>query len=96
MTNETPDIVGRFFVSGRLERSPRRLDDKVAVYAYLARRVFADSEELTERALMDRPTPLAHDPITVRRAWVEWGMVGRERDGSRYWLLPEGLEGRQA
>lgn len=96
MTNETPDIVGRFFVSGRLERSPRRLEDKIAVYAHLARRVFPEHEQLTERQLMDRLTPLAHDPIAVRRAWVEWGMAGRERDGSLYWLIPEGLEGPPA
>ncbi|MFN0096372.1 MAG: DUF2087 domain-containing protein [Dehalococcoidia bacterium] len=27
------------------------------------------------------------DATRIRRALVDWGFVGRERDGSRYWLI---------
>jgi hypothetical protein len=76
----------RFLRSGRLEAMPRRWRDKVAVTRYLAVQVLpALLEPMTERELTDRLRELVHDPVGVRRAMVDQGLVRRTRDGAEYW-----------
>jgi len=76
----------RFLRSGRLEAMPRRWRDKVAVTRYLAVQVLPTLlEPITERELTDRLHELAHDPVGVRRAMVDQGLVRRTRDGAEYW-----------
>ncbi len=78
----TPGDVTRFLENGRLERTPRRADDRVAVYTWLAEQVTPAAVRVTERELMG---PLAHDPVGARRDMVELGVLHREPDGSAYW-----------
>jgi hypothetical protein len=85
-----PQGVERFFENGRLERTPARFDDLRRVLEHLAHQVLGPGEEVTERVLMERLAPLAHDPVGRRREMVELGFVERTRDGSLYWL-PVGL-----
>ena len=76
----------RFLRSGRLETMPRRWRDKIAVTRYLAVQVLPTLlDPMTERELTDRLHELAHDPVGVRRAMVDQGLVQRTRDGSEYW-----------
>jgi hypothetical protein len=76
----------RFLRSGRLESMPRRWRDKLAVTRYLAARALPDLlEPVTERELTDRLRELAHDPVGMRRAMVDQGLVQRTRDGAEYW-----------
>lgn len=76
----------RFLRSGRLESMPRRCRDKIAVTRYLAAAALpALLEPVTERALTDRLAELAHDPVGLRRAMVDHGLVQRTRDGAEYW-----------
>ncbi|WP_189669180.1 DUF2087 domain-containing protein [Promicromonospora soli] len=76
----------RFLRSGRLETMPRRWRDKVAVTRYLAVQVLPTLlEPMTERELTDRLHELVHDPVGVRRAMVDQGLVRRTRDGAEYW-----------
>jgi hypothetical protein len=76
----------RFLRSGRLEAMPRRWRDKVAVTRYLAVQVLPTLlEPMTERELTDRLHELVHDPVGVRRAMVDQGLVRRTRDGAEYW-----------
>lgn len=76
----------RFLRSGRLESMPRRWRDKVAVTRYLASRVLPTLlEPVTERELTDRLHEVAHDPVGMRRAMVDHGLVQRTRDGAEYW-----------
>ncbi len=77
---------GRFLRHGRLESLPRRWRDKVAVTRYLATRALPELlEPITERELTDRLAELADDPVGLRRAMVDLGLVRRTRDGSEYW-----------
>ncbi|MEV0950139.1 DUF2087 domain-containing protein [Promicromonospora sp. NPDC050249] len=76
----------RFLRSGRLESMPRRWRDKVAVTRYLATQVLPILlEPVTERDLTDRLHEVAHDPVGMRRAMVDHGLVQRTRDGAEYW-----------
>jgi hypothetical protein len=80
--------VDRFLEGGRLVRSPRRWDDRVRVYAYLADLVFDEPEAtLTETEVMERLAGLADDPISVRRGWIDMRLVKRTPDGTKYWRL---------
>lgn len=76
----------RFLRDGRLESMPRRWRDKQAVTRYLAAAalpVLLDT--VSERELTERLARLAHDPVGLRRAMVDLGVVHRTRDGSEYW-----------
>jgi hypothetical protein len=42
-------------------------------------------EPVTERELTDRLHEVAHDPVGMRRAMVDHGLVQRTRDGAEYW-----------
>ncbi|MDO8143673.1 MULTISPECIES: DUF2087 domain-containing protein [unclassified Isoptericola] len=76
----------RFLVNGRLERNPRRWRDKVAVTGYLATVAMPRLlEPVSERELTDRLGELARDPVALRRAMVDQGLVSRTRDGAEYW-----------
>ncbi|WP_278236010.1 DUF2087 domain-containing protein [Isoptericola sp. AK164] len=76
----------RFLVDGRLDRSPRRWRDKVAVTRYLATVAMPRLlEPISERDLTDRLAELARDPVALRRAMVDLGLVSRTRDGAEYW-----------
>lgn len=76
----------RFLDEGRLRRSPRRWRDKVAVTRYLSTLAVPRLlEPVTERELTDRLAGLADDPVGLRRAMVDLGLVARTRDGAEYW-----------
>ncbi|ANC32105.1 DUF2087 domain-containing protein [Isoptericola dokdonensis] len=76
----------RFLTDGRLERSPRRWRDKVAVTRYLATVALPRLlDPVPERELTDRLARVARDPVGLRRAMVDLGVVSRTRDGAEYW-----------
>lgn len=75
----------RFFVHGRLERTPRRQAGRDLVRRYVASRVLPLDEPVAERVLTERLAQLAHDPVGLRRDLVEAGLVSRTRDGAEYW-----------
>lgn len=76
----------RFLRTGRLESMPRRWRDKVAVTRYLAVQALPTLlEPISERELTDRLQQLADDPVGLRRALVDHGLVQRTRDGAEYW-----------
>ncbi|MFV2144016.1 MULTISPECIES: DUF2087 domain-containing protein [Isoptericola] len=76
----------RFLDDGRLRRSPRRWRDKRAVTRYLATLAMPRLlEPWTERELTDRLAELADDPVGLRRAMIDLGLVARTRDGAEYW-----------
>ncbi|PZR52994.1 hypothetical protein DNL40_09585 [Xylanimonas oleitrophica] len=65
---------------------PRRWRDKRAVTRYLATVALPVLlETVGERELTLRLAALADDPVGVRRAMVDLGLVQRTRDGAEYW-----------
>ncbi|MFP3714317.1 DUF2087 domain-containing protein [Puerhibacterium sp. TATVAM-FAB25] len=78
--------VGRFFRDGRLTAVPRRWRDRVAVARYVASSVLPELlEPIGERELTGRLAAVVDDPVAMRRALVDLGLVQRARDGSVYW-----------
>ncbi|MBM7817579.1 hypothetical protein JOE63_000056 [Cellulosimicrobium cellulans] len=75
----------RFLVDGRLLRSPKRLRDRELVVRFLAARVLPLEEPVTELTLTKRLAERAADPVSLRRAMVDAGLVHRTRDGAEYW-----------
>lgn len=76
----------RFLRSGRLEAMPRRWRDKIAVTRYVAAQVLPELlEPVSEPELTQRLAEVAHDPVALRRAMVDQGLVKRTRDGAEYW-----------
>lgn len=76
----------RFLRAGRLESMPRRWRDKVAVTRYLAAQTMPVLlEPVTEPEVTARLQALADDPVGLRRAMVDQGLVRRTRDGAEYW-----------
>lgn len=80
-----PDGPERFLTDGRLVRSPKRLRDRQLVVRYLAARVLPLEEPVTELTLTKRLAERAADPVSLRRAMVDAGLVHRTRDGAEYW-----------
>ncbi len=76
----------RFLRDGRLGAMPRRWRDKVAVTRYLATHAMPVLlEPVGERELTRRLAELADDPVGLRRAMVDQGILRRTRDGAEYW-----------
>lgn len=85
MTPVNPDVT-RFLHDGRLVVMPRRWEHRRAVARWLAHAVLPDLlEPVGERELTERLAALADDPVGVRRAMVDLGLVRRTRDGAEYW-----------
>lgn len=56
---------------------------------YLAARVLPQAEPVTDLVLTRRLRDVAVDPVGIRRALVDSGIVTRARDGSAYWRTEE-------
>ena len=81
----TAGQVERFLVRGRVEQLPRRQADRDLVRAWVASKVTAVHEPVTERELTRRLGELVRDPVGFRRDLVDAGLVARTRDGAEYW-----------
>jgi hypothetical protein len=65
---------------------PRRLRDRIPLLRYLATQAIPELlEPVTERELTERLAELTDDPVALRRAMVDFGVVRRTRDGAEYW-----------
>ncbi|MEL7975377.1 DUF2087 domain-containing protein [Isoptericola sp. F-RaC21] len=81
-----PADVSRFLHDGRLPAMPRRREHRRAVARWLAHAVLPTLlDTVGERELTDRLAELVDDPVGVRRALVDLGLVHRTRDGAEYW-----------
>jgi hypothetical protein len=80
-----PPSVARFFHRGTLPVMPRRQADRERVLAYVATLTSPVDDPLTEATLTARLAHLTRDPVGLRRALVDAGLVTRTRDGSEYW-----------
>jgi hypothetical protein len=72
----------------RLTQFPTREYDRHLVLRYIAGRMTA-GRDYTEREVNDLiASAIAFDDfVTIRRALFNAGYIGREKDGSRYWLI---------
>ncbi|MBC8161863.1 MAG: DUF2087 domain-containing protein [Roseiflexaceae bacterium] len=73
---------------GRITVWPTKQRDKQYVLEYLVKQ-FEPDRVYSEREVNDLLTEwhTFADPVSLRRALYEYGLLNRERDGSRYWVV---------
>lgn len=79
-----PTGVDRWLRDGRIDSWPADADDREELLAWAVDRVIAPDERLDERTVTDRSAELTRDPLRLRRALVDAGLVEREADGTDY------------
>jgi hypothetical protein len=69
---------------GRLKAVPMKRK-KFQVILRHALRLFEVDGEWSERELNERLKPLTEDVATIRRGFIDYGLMRRDKSGSRYW-----------
>ena len=75
---------------GLLTAFPTRRNDQLLVLTFLAERFEyhrSYSEREVNAVIKGALSPLFEDFATLRRELCNYGFLGRERDGSRYWRV---------
>jgi hypothetical protein len=72
---------------GKLDLLPRQRRPLLETLRVLGGELLGPGEEVSERDLNERLAERVEDVPRVRRALVDEGILARERDGSRYWLV---------
>ena len=85
--NDSREGILRFFdVEGRIERYPRKHDDRVEMLRLVASKAIDPGQQLTEAELTARLQGFTQDTALLRRYLVDYGLLGRRSDGSAYHL----------
>lgn len=82
--------VERFVDGERIRQYPANLAERGELLAWVARRVFAGGEVLTEREVNERLLAHSDDVAVLRRYLVDYRLVERRSDGTEYALTGEG------
>lgn len=81
------DILERFIDDeGKIKQLPAKKEPRLVVLSYLAEK-FEEGRDYTEKevnAIIDGWHTFG-DYFLLRRELIDWGLMRRERDGSRYW-----------
>lgn len=72
---------------GKIDLLPRQRELLLSVLGALGGELLAPGEQVSEHELNERLAERVEDVPRVRRALIDEGILGRERDGSRYWLV---------
>jgi hypothetical protein len=72
---------------GKLDLLPRQRRPLLEVLQALGAELLEPGEVVAEKELNERLGERVEDVPRVRRALVDEGILARERDGSRYWLM---------
>jgi hypothetical protein len=70
---------------GMLSRFPKKQKHKVAVLVQILKR-FDATRRYTQREVNEILATAAEDYTTLRRYMVDYGFLGRTRDGAEYWV----------
>ncbi len=65
---------------------PSKEKKKLIILEYITLK-FKMNKLYSELQVNELISPIHHDYVSVRRYLVEYGFIGREKDGSGYWLL---------
>ncbi|MEJ1087203.1 DUF2087 domain-containing protein [Microbacterium sp. Mu-80] len=84
MLNRTPH--------SRIDRYPSQHDERDSFLQFLAGRILAADETLTEAELGTRLDALTTDTARLRRALVDHGILTRDPAGTSYRLANQGFE----
>ena len=76
--------IERFLDGTRIRQYPANPDERGELLAWVARRVFADGEILTEVEVNGRLDAYSDDVAVLRRYLVDYQLVERRADGTEY------------
>ncbi|WP_379136394.1 DUF2087 domain-containing protein [Paenibacillus sp. sgz500958] len=85
---ENDEILKAYFKEGPegpLAEFPKKQKRKAAILRHLLKR-FDAGREYTEKEVNGILTEASADYVTLRRYMVDYGLLEREEDGSRYWV----------
>ncbi len=82
--------IERFTDGKRIRQYPANLHERGELLAWVARAVFSEGEVVTEREANSRLLPYSEDVAVLRRYLVDYQLVERRSDGSRYALTGSG------
>lgn len=75
-----------FDEAGRIDRYPRKHEERLGLLRTVAGKVLRHGQRLTEAELTAKLEAFTEDPVLLRRYLVDYGMVLRQPDGSAYRL----------
>ena len=85
---ELDNALTGYFISDiplRLRQFPSKQKRKYLVLLYILR-LFDDESEYTESEVNDILEPVYADFVTLRRALVDYKLLSRTKNGSKYWV----------
>jgi hypothetical protein len=91
---EEDKVLKTFFRDGRLLALPARAKKKLIVLDQFCR-LFGRGRTYTEKEVNEKILSVYDDYVTVRRYLVDYGYFEREKDGSEYRVVAEGILPRQ-
>lgn len=78
----------RFFdAEGRIERYPRKHEERLEMLQLVAGKTIDPGQRLNEAELVVRLEEFTQDTALLRRYLVDYGVLGRQSDGSAYHLV---------
>ncbi|MFL4476142.1 DUF2087 domain-containing protein [Paeniglutamicibacter sp. MACA_103] len=75
-----------FDEAGRIDRYPRKHEERLGLLRVVAGKVLRHGQRLTEAELTSKLEEFTDDPVLLRRYLVDYGMLLRQPDGSAYRL----------
>lgn len=96
--DEAEQIIVKHFpqgsVQGRLEKLPRKQSHKRIVLQEIVKR-FEPNRFYTEKEVNEVLKDVYEDHVTLRRYLIDFSLLEREADGSRYWLAKPQPQGKE-
>lgn len=82
---EEQDILEKFFIDGKLKKFPPKEKQRLVVVKEISKR-FSTGELYSEPQINTMIESVFSDYVLIRRYLIEYGFLGRKKDGSEYWL----------
>ncbi|MBP0726604.1 DUF2087 domain-containing protein [Bacillus sp. RG28] len=85
---ENEEILKAYFkqgLEGPLSEFPKKQKRKIAILMHIIKR-FDASKEYTEKEVNEILKKVFDDVVTIRRYLIDYGLLERNPDGSKYWI----------
>lgn len=76
----------KWFKDGVIVNLPKKDLVRKELLEYIVASDFKEEEMYTEKEVNERLKKYYPDYVFLRRLMIEYRLLGRERDGSRYWI----------
>lgn len=87
---EKREGIGRFLDGSTIRQYPANLEDRGTLLEWVAKQALGNEEVLSEPEMNDRLRPFSADVAVLRRYLVDYQLIERRADGTRYALTGTG------